>query len=416
LLGFARHLPAYGWRTVVVAPPALPWEPTDPGLMQRLPTETEVIHVPYLKSRVARRLAPVAGWLPRAARACGAAIRAHRPDALLTSGPPQQVHWLGLWLKRRHGLRWVADFRDPWYPAGRCDRGRDLASWRVGVQESAVFRAADAVVANAPGASRVLREAYPRLCGKFVTIPNGYDRGTFPDPVAPESPGAPLRVVYAGTIYAGREPRPFLDAVKALTAGQGGASLPLDVRFFGPPPENGLDLAAEVERRGLTDHVTLGGQVGYARALREMAGADILLLLDSPGRSVGVPAKLYEYIGAGRPVLALGEHGGDLERALIESGIPHRIAPLGDAAGVATALSALAAEARSGARTGVRREAHVFSREALTGRLAALLDGIVPNGAGRGGGATIAARIVTDYNWSFVNSNYAQLGDDTVEG
>ena len=115
-----------------------------------------MVRVPYLRSRVARRLAPMAGWLPRAARACATVIREHRPDALLTSGPPQQVHWLGLWLRRRYGLPWLVDFRDPWYPEGRTDRGRDFASWRVGVQEAAVVRAADALIANAPGACRTL--------------------------------------------------------------------------------------------------------------------------------------------------------------------------------------------------------------------------------------------------------------------
>lgn len=384
LLGFARHLPRYGWGGVVVAPPGLPWEPDDPALMERLPPGTEVVHVPYMTSRVARRLAPVAGWLPRAARACGALIRARRPDALLTSGPPQQVHWLGLWLKRRYGLPWVADFRDPWYPEGRFGRGGDLASWRVGVQEAAVVRAADAVVANAPGACRTLCQAYPAHRPKFLTLPNGYDRETFAALAAARPPrpdGAPVRVVHAGAVYVGRDPRPFLDAVRSAAA----AGLGLDVRFFGPPPETGLDLAAEVEARGLGGRVTVGGHVPYERALREMAGADVLLLMDSPGRTVGVPAKLYEYIGAGRPVLALGERGGDLERVLSEGGVPHRIAPPGDPAAITRALEGLAREAASRPAPDPARAAHPFSREAITGRLAGLLDSIAPRGAGQGG-------------------------------
>jgi glycosyltransferase involved in cell wall biosynthesis len=380
LLGFARHLPRHGWRAAVVAPPGLPWEPTDAELSKRLPPETTVEHVPYRPGRLASRLAPFACWLPAAARACRKVIEVHRPEAVLTSGPPHLIHGLGLWAKRRFGLPWVADFRDPWFPEGRLERGSDLASRWVDTQERAVMRAADAVVANAPGACRALREAYPALREKFVTLPNGYDREDFAAlaPVPRRPAGAPLRVVHTGAIYVGRDPRPVLDAVHLLdVAGQ----LPdAEVAFYGPPPEGGLDLAAEAAARGLSGRVEVGGQVPYDRALREMAGADVLLLMDTPGRTVGVPAKLYEYIGAGRPVLALGEAGGDLADVLGRGGVPHRIVPPGDAPAAAHALAELAAEARAPAPPA----RDVFSREAITGRLAALLDRCA-GAAGQGG-------------------------------
>lgn len=376
MLGFARHLPRHGWRAVVVAPPSLPWEPVDPDLPGQLSPETVVDHVAYPTSRVVRRVAPISAWLPRAARACASAIRGRRPEAVLTSGPPQQVHWLGLWLKRRYGLPWLADFRDPWYPEGRFDRGRDLASWRVGLQEAAVMRAADVVIANAPGACQVLRDAYPQHRAKFVTLPNGYDRETFEalNAGAPtRAPGSPVRIVHAGAIYVGRDPRPFLDAVKTLS--ESDAQPPIRVEFFGPPPESDLDLRREAEARGLSDVVTVAGQVPYARALREMAGADVLLLMDSPGRTVGVPAKLYEYIGAGRPVLALGERDGDLARVLAQSGIRHRIAHPGDPAAIASALDELCREVEPADPCATpRRDPHRFSRESIAGRLAVLLD------------------------------------------
>ncbi len=375
LLGFTRHLPAHGWRTAVVAPPSLPWEPVDPGLVDRLPAGTATYRVPYIKSRLARKLARYHGWFPGAARACRAAIRAQRPAAVLTSGPPHDVHWLGWWMKRRYGLPWFADFRDPWFSEGGFDRREAVGCWRVRMQESRIFRAADYVIANAPGACRALQERYPRLAEKFVTIPNGYDRETFEAVAAetyPRAPGAPIRVLHAGAMYAGRDPLPFLDAIRALTGP--GAKRSWDVRFLGPPPENGLDLAEAVTARGLGESVSIAGQVPYDRALREMAGADILLLMDSPRRSIGVPAKLYEYIGAGRPVLALGERGGDLAAVLEGSGIPHRIAAPGDSSAIASALSELAEEVESQASALVPRTAHPYSREALTGQLAALLD------------------------------------------
>src|SRR5947209_12884436 len=122
LLGLARHLPKFGWQPVVVAPPRMPWEPVDRKLTEALPAETTVCQVPFpegLLSRLGQRLVKEAVWFPRAARQCARLIRKHRPDALLTSSPPHSIHLLGLWLKRRYRLPWVADFRDPWVTNGQ---------------------------------------------------------------------------------------------------------------------------------------------------------------------------------------------------------------------------------------------------------------------------------------------------------
>jgi glycosyltransferase involved in cell wall biosynthesis len=384
MLGFARHLPSHGWRPVVVAPPSLPWEPVDPDLAGRVPPEAVVYRVPYRSGRLARRVALFASWLPAALPTCRKAAREQKPDVVLTSGPPHEVHWLGLWLKRRYGLPWVADFRDPWYPVWRLEAGRGVTRALIRAQEALVVHGADAVIANAPAACRAFRDTYPRLRRRFVTLPNGYDREAF-EPLAtarpPRAPGEPVRIVHAGAVYFGRDPRPLLDAVKAVSV----TGVPgVEVRFFGPPSESGLDLAREAEDRGLGGRVVVGGQVPYARALREMAAADINVLLDSPGRTVGVPAKLYEYIGAGRPVLALGEPGGDLAWVLERSGLPYRVVLPGDQTGIARALEGLVGELDTPARPSRDH----FSRAAITGRLAALFERCIrraAGGAGQGG-------------------------------
>lgn len=380
MLGFARHLPRHGWRASVVAPPSLPWEPVDPGLAARVPPETTVYPAAYPSNRPARKLAPFWCWLPGAMRACRQALADVRPDAVLTSGPPHQAHWIGWWLKRRFGVPWIADFRDPWTPGVRLERGHDLGSLSARTQERLVLKWADAAIANTPGACRVLRAAYPRLRSKFVTITNGYDPEAFAD-FAPPPPvnGRRLRLVHTGAIYLGRDPSPVLDAVRSL-ADTGRADL--EVAFLGPPPESDLDLEAEAQRRSIGDRVEVVGQVPYARCLAEMAAADILLLMDSPGRTSGVPAKLYEYLGAGRPVLALGAATEDLAWVLRESGLPHRTVPPGNAEATAEALDDLAAQV--GASDPRRDPPRRFTRAATAGQLAALLDRLV--GAGGGGG------------------------------
>ena len=106
-----------------------------------------------------------------------------------------------------------------------------------------------------------------------------------------------------------------------------------------------------------------------------MVQADVLLLLDTPGRRAGVPAKLYEYIGAGRPILALAELDSDVAWVLRESGVAHRIAPPLDAEAIRRALTELLqdpATARCGGQP--RLVQPRFTREQLAGELAGLLD------------------------------------------
>src|SRR5205823_95309 len=102
--------------------------------------------------------------------------------------------------------------------------------------------------------------------------------------------------------------------------------------------------------------------------------ADLLLLLDAPGRRIGVPAKLYEYLGAGRPVLAIGEADGDLATILRESGVPHRLVPPNDVARQREALLELVRGVASGELSPGPEVRQRFSREALAGQLAGMLD------------------------------------------
>src|SRR5687768_3379829 len=102
LLGFARHLADVGWQLLVVAPLSTPWEPTDPELGRLVPADVIVRHAPYPKNppKIVRALLPTMMWLPRAWPACRAMVRAHHPEAILTSGPPHWVHLLGVRLRR----------------------------------------------------------------------------------------------------------------------------------------------------------------------------------------------------------------------------------------------------------------------------------------------------------------------------
>jgi glycosyltransferase involved in cell wall biosynthesis len=397
LRGFARHLPKFAWDLVVVAPPRGLHEPVDEGLGRQVPPETVVYPVPHPRNLFARglrrlRLASESLWLPRALLACARAVREHRPAAVLTSGPPHFVHLLGRAVKRLYGLPWLADFRDPWCATTPWAQNRSLfARWEAPC-ERGVMREADTIIANAPRATQELQAAFPKHADKMVTVTNGYDPESFPAPVPPAGDG-PLTLLHAGEVYAGRDPRPLLDALAAL--GQGAArGRPVRLVFLGQVSVHGGTLAEEARHRGLDQAVTVEPQVGYGEALQRMARADLLLLLDSPGRKKGVPAKLYEHLGARRPVLALAEPDGDTAWVLRESGALHRTAPPDDPRAIERALRELSHGAVNGAPALSAMPVRAFTRESLARELAGILDAcLTPAAEGRlGEVAEVAGR------------------------
>lgn len=373
MLGFARHLPTFGWQPLVVAPPTLPWEPMDAQLGEQVRVETIVQPVPYPAAapRLLRKFAPNAIWLPRALAACKRVIREHGPDVVLTSGPPHCVHALGHYLKRSTGLPWVADFRDPWISDGT---GRKL-SWmqRFALSwERRVFRNADLILANAPNARRMFMDAYPLDRAKVVTLTNGFDPRPTPDDARPEGRGC-LRLLHAGEIYLGRDPLPLLAALAQLNA-ECASARSYQLQILG---RNEIDLAAVLHKRGWEDLVHVVGQSAYHESLDAMARADILVLFDQPGRTIGVPAKLYEYLGAGRPILALADRNGDTAAILQASGVLHRIAAPNDAGQIRQALTELREMMNTTDMVAETPRLQPFFRENLTQTLAGRLDALI---------------------------------------
>ncbi len=384
VLGLVRYLPRCGWETVVVAPPHLPGEPVDEELTARVPAETAVCRVPFPTSRVLRccgQYAPHLLWFIRARAAAERAIREHRPAAVLTTSPPHRLHLLGLWLSRRRGLPWLADFRDP-LVSGRSRGAGSFVQRRLGWRwEEVVLRNAAAVVANTPGAAASLQEAHPRHADKIVAIPNGFDPENF-TALPRRSPSGPLCILHAGELYNGRDPRPLLDALQGLRSAVPGEEPPFRLRLLGRATDSRYDLAEEIRRRGLEGIIDLLGQVTYDRALEEMQRADVLLLLNPPDSRISIPAKLFEYLGAGRPILALARPDGDVAWALRTAGGPHRLVSPLDPAAIRTALLELRQEAITGQNCNLASSGKleicstVFTREQMARRVAAVLDSI----------------------------------------
>jgi glycosyltransferase involved in cell wall biosynthesis len=375
MLGLVRYLPKFGWQPVVVAPPQVPWEPHDPSLLALVPPDTPVERVPFAEGflgKMMQHLAPEGHWVYKAWPACRRMIESHRPEAVITSSPPGYVHRLGLWVQSKYGLPWLACFRDPWITNAKIDKWT-LQNRYDRWLEAKVMRRASRLIANTPLNRQGWAKAFPEQAHKIVTITNGFDPERFATAAPTTPPANGLTMVHTGELYYGRDPRPFLDALQQMDP----QAAPACVEFVGRNTEQVYDLPAEIARRDIGDRVKVTGQIPYGEALAKMVNADILLLVQGTGLALGVPAKLYEYLGAGRPILALAAPDGDIAWVLRESRVLHRIAAPNDVPAIQRALIDLSKAIRGGAAAVPDRDAlQQFTRERMAQRFAECLESV----------------------------------------
>jgi glycosyltransferase involved in cell wall biosynthesis len=382
-LTFSRYLPECGWEPIVLSAHPRAFETKGADQLQDVPAGVPVERAFALD---AKRHLSVRGRYPRFAAlpdrwvtwVLGAVpaglrlVRRYRPAAIWTTYPIATAHVIGLWLHRLTGLPWVADFRDSMTEEGYPPDPRQFRCYRR-IERSTVTRAAYSLFTT-PGAVRMYQERYPEVSReRFVLLPNGYDEAAFADAERglPPRPGGerPLTLVHSGILYPSeRDPRCFFDALASLKRA-GLRDVRVVLRASGHDDVHG----PEIRRRGIEDLVQLAPPVPYREALREMLLADGLLLFQASNCNQQVPAKVYEYFRAGRPILALTDPRGDTAAVLRAAG-SDRIVPLDDAAAIARGLGDFLADVRAGnAPTVPDAEVRRHSRRGRTEDLARLL-------------------------------------------
>jgi hypothetical protein len=389
-LKFAQYLPLSGWQPLVLTahprahadttsgPTGLP-----DGLVVRRAFALDTARHLAVKGRYTRLLALPDRWVSwclGAVPAGLAMIRTYRPQVLWSTYPIASAHLIGLALHKLTGLPWVADLRDPMldavYPADPLSRR--VAGWI----EAQTIRAAARVVCTTPGAVRHYRQLFHDVPPeRFCLIENGYDDEDFDaaeaDAQAIVKPaGAPLTMLHSGIVYPlERDPKPLFAALAGLL--RDGRLTPARFQLVLRAPVHTAFLQGLIDEYGIGALVTIAPPLPYRAALAEMLGADALLLLQAANCNDQVPAKLYEYLRANKPLLALTDPQGDTWAAVRAAGID-TLAPLDDAEKIGAALMTFVALAEAGqaplAPEAVRRS---HARSARTLQLAALLDAVV---------------------------------------
>jgi glycosyltransferase involved in cell wall biosynthesis len=322
-LKYSRYLVEYGWRVTVISPRIDAYGDVDSRLEHQIPPATRVVRTRWLNSKrhfaifgVYPSLAALPdswiGWLPWGVVAGRRILRDDRPDLIYSTSPHATAHLIALILARRSGLPWVTDFRDPWFeelpergaPAGPIYRRINR------LLERRVVERCDHVVTTTTHLRDLLRTRYPELPREKITaIPNGYDEADFAGfSEFPRVRGDRFAMVHAGSINADfRDPRPLFRALRRLIDGGRLDRNSLSLRFIGPGDYADSEaVRSAVSEANLINQVEFLPRVPFDEALRELASADVLLLLQASADTVElIPAKLYEYLRAQKPVLAV---------------------------------------------------------------------------------------------------------------
>lgn len=304
-------------------------------------------------------------WNPSALRAATAYLRANPTDVLITTGPPHSTHLIGLELKKRHHLRWIADWRDPWSTVYylKLNPPCGLSLRRHRALERKVAETADLNIV-------VSRHLARQLTGKNkVVIYNGYDARKSALAKKDMQPATDrFRIKYVGNVTGGQKLAESLALIRSAFP-EGGYEL----SFVGSrlSPDQLRILAEEIPGSYIYK-----GFMPHERALAEMADCELLLLLINyyEGFEGMLTTKLFEYIASETKIFCISPHGGEAEELITkyQAGACFNIDEKGAAAEF---LSSLYASWKNGENLRNKADTSDLSAQEQAGKLISWLKG-----------------------------------------
>lgn len=320
-LNFAKNLPVNGWTPIVLSANPRAYEECRDDLLKSIPKETKVIRAFALDAArhlgIMRKYPSILAlpdrwstWWFGAVWAGLKEIRKEKPSVIWSTYPITSAHLIGATLAKISGLPWVADFRDPMingdYPAEPLQR----RSWQW--LESLVLRTASRCVFTTERAAEVYRQRYPAAAEKCMVIENGYDEEAFTgnEPLRSGINDDQIFMLHSGIIYPrDRDPSMFFAAIVKIIEENHVDRSKLRIRFRAP--HHAAEVEALAASYNLQDVVNVAPPIPYREAISEMMGADLLLVFQGSHFNSQIPAKIYEYLRAGRPVMGLLDPSGD---------------------------------------------------------------------------------------------------------
>ena len=360
VLKFVKYLHHFGWQPTVLTVRSPDYQTVDPGLLEEVPESASIIRTgtfepsrifKFLMSSLGRLRSTLIGkrnpagedlnpeprlplstrisvfmfvpdnrigWLPFATLTVLRKLRKEKFDAILSTSPPFSAQLVGLAAKWIMKKPWVVDLRDLWVlnPHKTPPTGLHLRISRY--VERKVLKSADKVVTVSEPLRQDLKKGYPDIVPeKFQVIPNGYDADDFKTE-GPTGRNRRFSIGHVGSLSmsSGRTPYHFLLALSRLVQEAPGFKHDAKVVFVGDMDGENRRIIDQMKSDLLLgDMIRCVGGVSHRKAISYMREFDLLLFIiggsleGCPSSRGCVSGKLYEYLAAGKPILALAEEG-----------------------------------------------------------------------------------------------------------
>ena len=353
---FAKYLPSEGWQPVIYTPENPEQLAVDHSLEAEIPSEAEIVktHItePYeLYKKFLRRSGhskdavevnpvnaqnksfaqkaamwvrgnffrpdPRCMWIGPSVRFLKKYLEEHPVDLIVSTGPPQSMHLIGLRLSRETGLPWIADFRDPWtkiFYFKHLSMTKATERWHHRMERK-VLDEATSVVAVSP---LVQKEFQEMTQTPVELITNGFDECDFPEGMSKGAAGGSGRdftITHTGLFASDGNPETLWDILAEICKDDHDFRKSLRIKLIG---KTDRQITCAVENAGLKENLIDMGYQPHNVAVEEQREASVLILplRKEPEYKAVLPGKLFEYIASGRPILGIGQPDGAMAMIL----------------------------------------------------------------------------------------------------
>lgn len=248
-------------------------------------------------------------WIKPSVKLLTRYLRNNKVDAIVTTGPPHSAHMIGLGLKKKLNIPWLADFRDPWtnidyYKDLKISKRADKIHHKL---EKEVLEAADVVTVISPGMKREFDGIVPK---NYLVIPNGYDSDDVKKTISRNDSNLKFSLTHIGSLTKPRNPESLWVVLKELVSEDPDFASALEIHNIGKLDINVVDSLKSFQ---LDKYLRQTSYLSHDKVIAEQQEATLLLLLvnDAPNAKLILTGKIFEYLVSGTPIICIAPLDGD---------------------------------------------------------------------------------------------------------
>ena len=254
---------------------------------------------------------PKVFWVKRSVKFLNNYLKENNVDVIISTGPPHSMHLIAKKLHQKHRLKWIADLRDPWTDLYYNREFKQLlfAKNKNKKLETSVLKKADCVLT----VSNSLKKEFAKKAKRVAVITNGFDDEVLTKGLVVLD--KKFTISYIGLLPKQSNPKLLFKVLSTLSLENSDFKKDLEIKFIGDISE---DVNIEINSYDLSANTSFIGYVSHEKAIDYQKKSQVLLLLiPNIEKSEGIlTGKLFEYLTAKRPILAIGPETGDLSEIL----------------------------------------------------------------------------------------------------